>query len=210
MAKGHVISGWCAGAGYASLVGARDPQSVIVCGSIGAGLALVPDIDCGSSTITKMLGPVGWALSHILRGCSHVLYAATKGPRDENCQGEHRHASHTLIFAVLVGWLAYAGLVAGGVTHPYLYAGAVAVGCFAHCLGDSLTVAGCPWAFPLPIAGETWFEIKLLGPLSFHAGSKVETRLWVPAFSILAFVLFPGVWPVVWPQAVNMVHTIRS
>jgi membrane-bound metal-dependent hydrolase YbcI (DUF457 family) len=202
MAKAHMVSGWCAGAGYAYLTGRSDPGSVLTCGGIGAGLALLPDLDCGSSTVTKMLGPVGWALSHILRGCSHALYAVTKGPRDEDCQGEHRHASHTLLFAVLVGWLAYAGLVAAGSPDAAFYAGAAAVGCFAHCLGDSLTVSGCPWLFPLMIRGETWYEIRILGPLSFHTNGGWEKAFWTPAFMLLAIRMCPGVWPEV-VSAVN-------
>lgn len=37
---------------------------------------------------------------------------------------------------------------------------AVAAGCVTHCLGDALTESGCPFLFPVPIAGETWYEIR--------------------------------------------------
>lgn len=71
---------------------------------------------------------------------------------------------------------------------------AVAVGCFTHCLGDALTKSGCPFLFPLPIAGETWYEIRPPKWLRFSTGKKVETRLVFPAFAVLAVLLLPGVW----------------
>ncbi|WP_033291269.1 metal-dependent hydrolase [Amycolatopsis jejuensis] len=71
---------------------------------------------------------------------------------------------------------------------------AVAVGCFVHCLGDSLTESGCPFLFPLPIAGETWYEIRPPKPLRLHTGKKVETRLVFPVFVLVGILLVPGVW----------------
>ncbi|MFD2489801.1 metal-dependent hydrolase [Amycolatopsis jiangsuensis] len=71
---------------------------------------------------------------------------------------------------------------------------AVAAGCFVHCLGDSLTESGCPFLFPLPIAGETWYEIRPPKPLRLRTGKKVETRLVFPLFAVAAVLLVPGVW----------------
>jgi membrane-bound metal-dependent hydrolase YbcI (DUF457 family) len=71
---------------------------------------------------------------------------------------------------------------------------AVAAGCFTHCLGDSLTVSGCPFLFPIPIAGETWYEIRPPKFLRFRTGKKVENRLIFPVFVVLAVLLVPGVW----------------
>ena len=71
---------------------------------------------------------------------------------------------------------------------------AVAAGCFVHCLGDSLTESGCPFLFPLPIAGETWYELRPPKPLRLHTGKKVETRLVFPVFVLVGVLLVPGVW----------------
>lgn len=54
---------------------------------------------------------------------------------------------------------------------------AVALGMVTHDLGDALTHSGAPilaGLWPFPIAGETWFEVKLLGPLSFRTNGPVE------------------------------------
>lgn len=80
-----------------------------------AGYALLPDLDHPSSTVTRTLGPVTGIASAGLRRCSAALYRATKGRRDEPVAGTHRHASHTLIFAALIGLLCWASTAAWGV-----------------------------------------------------------------------------------------------
>ncbi|GHE99015.1 membrane protein [Amycolatopsis deserti] len=71
---------------------------------------------------------------------------------------------------------------------------AVAVGCFVHCLGDALTESGCPFLFPVPIAGETWYELRPPAFLRFRTGKGVEKFLVVPVFTVLAVLLVPGAW----------------
>ncbi|MTD58458.1 metal-dependent hydrolase [Amycolatopsis pithecellobii] len=71
---------------------------------------------------------------------------------------------------------------------------AVAVGCFTHCLGDALTESGCPFLFPVPIAGETWYELRPPAFLRFRTGKRVENLLIFPVFVVLAILLVPGVW----------------
>ncbi|MEU6643169.1 metal-dependent hydrolase [Saccharomonospora sp. NPDC046836] len=72
---------------------------------------------------------------------------------------------------------------------------AVALGCVTHCLGDALTESGCPFLFPLPIAGETWYELRPPRWLRFRTGKRVENGLIFPVFTVLAVLLVPGVWP---------------
>jgi hypothetical protein len=74
---------------------------------------------------------------------------------------------------------------------------AVAAGCLAHCLGDALTMSGCPFLFPLPIAGETWYEIRPPRWLRFRTGKRVENLLVFPAFVVLALLLIPGALAVI-------------
>ena len=71
---------------------------------------------------------------------------------------------------------------------------AVAVGCFTHCLGDSLTESGCPFLFPVPIAGETWYEIRPPKVFRLRTGKRVERLLVFPAFAVLGLLLIPGAW----------------
>jgi hypothetical protein len=47
---------------------------------------------------------------------------------------------------------------------------------------------------PIPIAGETWYEIRPPKLLRFRTGKKVENRLVFPIFVVLAVLLVPGVW----------------
>ncbi|SFP51142.1 LexA-binding, inner membrane-associated putative hydrolase [Amycolatopsis arida] len=71
---------------------------------------------------------------------------------------------------------------------------AVAAGCVTHCLGDALTESGCPFLFPVPIAGETWYEIRPPRWLRFRTGKAVENLVVFPACGVLALLLLPGVW----------------
>lgn len=71
---------------------------------------------------------------------------------------------------------------------------AVAAGCFTHCLGDALTEAGCPFLFPVPIAGETWYELRPPGFLRIRTGKRVENLVIFPVFVVLAVLLVPGAW----------------
>lgn len=198
MGRSHVASGLLVGVAAAPLAGLHDlPQVGVFAGLVGA-CSLIPDLDHQGSTVTRSLGPVGWVACRVLRACSRVLYAVTKGPRDEPGKGEHRHASHCAVFAAVFGALVavVCGAVSGGGQLPISAAAigaAAALGCLTHDCGDALTIAGCPILWPLPIAGETWYELRLLGPFSFRAGAAVETRLLRPAFLLAAVLLIPGV-----------------
>lgn len=71
---------------------------------------------------------------------------------------------------------------------------AVAVGCITHCLGDAITESGCPFLFPIPIAGETWYELRPPKALRLRTGKRVERLLVFPLFAILSVLLIPGAW----------------
>lgn len=74
---------------------------------------------------------------------------------------------------------------------------AVGLGMFVHVLGDSATISGAPWLWPLRIAGETWYEIRPPKGLRFRTGGPFERAVVVPLLTCLAVLLLPGVWPVV-------------
>lgn len=86
---------------------------------------------------------------------------------------------------------------------------AVALGMFVHCLGDSLTRSGCPWLWPLPIRGETWYEIRLPKLLRFRTGGWVERAVIAPLLLLAGFLLLPG--GLHWAQhAVTMIISTTS
>jgi len=110
-----------------------------------------------------------------------------------------------LAAAVLGDWVLLAGLAGGGwmAAHTDAVAAlaevggflgaAVALGCIVHDLGDAITEAGCPFLFPLLIAGETWYEIRPPRWLRFRTGKAFEQMVVFPAFVVLAVWLAPGV-----------------
>lgn len=108
MGRTHAATGLLAGLLVGPLVGLHGIPEVAPFAATCAGYALLPDLDHPSSTATRKLGMVTEAISAGLRAMSRALYRATKGPRDEDWSGEHRHATHTLIFAGLAGGLCWA------------------------------------------------------------------------------------------------------
>ncbi|WP_371401555.1 metal-dependent hydrolase [Kribbella sp. NBC_00662] len=252
MGRSHALSGWCAGLAVAPLVGLTSVAEVVPFAAATAGYALLPDLDHPGASASRLLGPVTRLVSGAVRAFSGVLYNLTKGPRDEDSTGKHRHATHTLAAAILLGFLAanlgdrgkwavlavaVTGLVlaadalgdwiilavlatAGwsvvGTADPLtplpgtaaadaVQAGlsqigswigvAVALGMFVHCLGDSLTRSGCPWLWPLPIRGETWYELRLPRPFRFSTDSWVERLVIAPLLLIAGVLLLPGALP---------------
>ena len=247
MGRSHALSGWCVGLAAAPLLGLDAVTTAVPFAAATAGYALLPDLDHPGARASRLLGPLTKLLSRGVRSASAALYRATKGPRDEACTGRHRHASHTLVAALLLSGLAAAGGDAGG---PWAVVGiivfglmlavdalenwllaillaaglvwastlardnitdavaaelssvggwigiAVGLGMFVHCLGDSVTRAGCPWLWPIRIAGETWYEIRPPRALRFRAGGPFELGFVVPVLTAAAVLLVPGVWPV--------------
>ena len=238
MGKTHAATGLLAGLLVAPAVGTDTPQTLVFAATT-AGYALLPDLDHPNARASRLLGPITGLLSRGLRAASAALYQATKGPRDENGSGTHRHLSHTVLFALICGaatagaagitpWASLAVVVFGlllaehalgdwvlpaavgaatwwliGLADPMgelatlgpLLGLAVAVGCITHCLGDALTLSGCPFLFPLPIAGETWYEIRPPRWLRFRTGSAWETRLIFPATLVGCVAAIPGLLP---------------
>lgn len=248
MGRSHALSGWCAGLAVAPLIGLTSVAEVVPFAAATAGYALVPDLDHPGASASRLLGPVTRMVSGAVRGFSGVLYRLTKGPRDEESTGKHRHATHTLVAAILLGmlaaslgdrgkwavlgvavtglvlaadalgdWIVLAVLAAAGwsvagtplpgtsttdAVHAAVQTGltqiggwigvAVGLGMFVHCLGDSLTRSGCPWLWPLPIRGETWYELRLPRPLRFSTDSWVERLVIAPLLLVAGVLLLPG------------------
>ncbi|MFF1816749.1 metal-dependent hydrolase [Kribbella sp. NPDC058245] len=267
MGRSHALSGWVLGLAVAPMVGLTSVAEVVPFAAATAGYALVPDLDHPGGSASRVLGPVTGLISSGIRTFSGVLYKLTKGPRDEDSTGKHRHATHTLAAAIGLGFLAgslgdhgkwavlavavtglllaahvlgdwiliatlgataysvFGTALPGTTPADYLQAGlsgiggwigvAVGLGMFTHCLGDSLTRSGCPWLWPLPIRGETWYEIRLPRLLRFSTNSWVERLVVVPVLLVAGVLLLPGVFPFVLStfsdgSATQSVHRIFS
>ncbi|MER7213272.1 metal-dependent hydrolase [Streptosporangium sp. NPDC000239] len=73
------------------MVHALTPAEFIAGTLVCAGAAMLPDLDHPSATIAQTFGPVTWGLSKAVSWLS----------------GGHRHATHSLLFAVAVGFGAH-------------------------------------------------------------------------------------------------------
>ncbi|RJQ70581.1 metal-dependent hydrolase [Pseudonocardiaceae bacterium YIM PH 21723] len=253
MGRTHALTGWTAGLAAAPLLGQTTLPRAVLLATVAAGFALLPDLDHRHSTASRFLGPITGAVSWVLRHLSASVYAATKGPRDEPCSGEHRHLSHTVVFAVLLGLAVAATTAAAGrwavlavvlvavllaedalgdwVVVPvvvgmgawFLGAGPSAVlaeldlvsgwlgivaglGCIVHCLGDALTLSGCPFLWPVLIRGETWYELRPPALIRFRTGGPAENWLIFPVFAAAAVLLLPGAWP----AALELFHRVSE
>lgn len=112
MGFSHAATGVLAGVAVAAPLSAAADGGPTVAGLLvwallGAGTALVPDLDHPSSTATRSQGAATGLLSRGMRALSLAVYERTRTPAD-NSDGEHRHLGHTPAFAVAVG--AAAGL----------------------------------------------------------------------------------------------------
>ncbi|NUS43687.1 MAG: metal-dependent hydrolase [Mycobacteriaceae bacterium] len=67
---------------------------------------------------------------------------------------------------------------------PVLLGASIGVGCLVHTLGDMITRAGCPVLWPVPIAGQLWFEFALPDPIAVRAGGRFETAALRPLLTL--------------------------
>jgi len=238
LGRTHAATGWCAGLALAPALGAHTLPQAVVVATVTAGSALLPGLDHPGSRASRLVAPLTRPLSAVVQGLSAAVYRLTRGRADEYGSGEHRHLTHTLAWAALLGggvswwtvsagtwavvavllvalmlavdalgdWLlpvAVAALVLGLAHGGQLAAVsgwlgiAVGAGCLVHCLGDALTESGCPVLWPLPIRGETWYEIRPPRLVRFRTGGPAELGLVWPVCVVAGVLLLPGVWPLV-------------
>lgn len=93
---------------------------------------------------------------------------------------------------------------------PALLGFAVTLGSFTHCLGDSCTLAGCPWLWPIPIRGQRWYAIGTpeflrfrTGTLEYDGEDRLRVFMWV-ALTLLV----PAQIPEGYPWIVNHVSAL--
>jgi membrane-bound metal-dependent hydrolase YbcI (DUF457 family) len=102
MGRTHCLSGatgWAATCSLAPLAGVHPHWPAVAAGLLStAGAALLPDLDHPEATASHTFGPVSHAFTRIVHRVS----------------GGHRHATHSLAFAVLVPLSMWLGDVLGG------------------------------------------------------------------------------------------------
>jgi membrane-bound metal-dependent hydrolase YbcI (DUF457 family) len=153
MGRSHCASGLAAGLAVAPLLGLEALPEVTLFAATTAGYALAPDLDHPGATASRLLGPLTGVLSRALRAFSKLLYRLTKGPRDEACEAGHRHATHTLAFALLLGGAAAVGSVYGG---RWVVLGVLVFGLLlaTAALGDWVLLAGTGGMVALLVTGD--------------------------------------------------------
>ncbi len=146
MGQSHAASGLLVGTALAAAAGSH-PSDLFVCAAVGAGAALLPDLDEPGSTVGRSLGRITQELSARTRTLSSWVFRETatrydtgqlrRDPDEESSPGGHRHLTHTM---PAVGFY---GLLAGGlsVVHP-LGLGVVVFAMAALGLGLVLRSAG--------------------------------------------------------------------
>lgn len=142
MGRSHALTGMATGAGLTTALGITNPGQAVVFTLTTAGYALLPDIDHPNATASKAFEPVtGW-VSSAFRGLSTWVYRRTATPHDDTTDGTHRHLTHTVVFALVLGALAGAA----GAASPWAAAtvallgiglGALAVGPAVGYLGGA-------------------------------------------------------------------------
>ena len=124
MGRTHAATGVLTGLLVGRLIGMETLPELGPFAATVAGYALVPDLDHPSASATRILGPITGLLSRALRASSAWLYERTKGPKDEP-DGEHRHLTHTFVFAAVLGGICALSTVYGG---PWAVVGWLAFG----------------------------------------------------------------------------------
>ncbi|MCD0483373.1 metal-dependent hydrolase [Streptacidiphilus sp. ASG 303] len=67
----------------------------------------------------------------------------------------------------------------------YLWVGLpIVLGALVHCIGDALTVSGCPILWPIPLGRKRWYPVGPPKAMRFRAGSWVEVKVLTPIFMV--------------------------
>lgn len=193
MGRTHALSGWCTGLAVAPLVGLHQPAQVLLFAVVTAGWSLAPDLDHPGAVATKWGGWVTSWLSLGLRGLSAWAFAVTRTARDQDSEGTHRHLSHTVVFAVLVG---AAVAVATALSPSWIVLVPVAVGALLaeRSLGRwALVVGVAPVAWAFFAGGDVlspargWIGVAVALGCVVHILGDALTRAGVPFLWPLPF-----------------------
>jgi len=107
MGTSHAATGVLTGGAVAVLCGA-DVLVTLMCAAVGAGAALLPDLDEPGSTVGRSLGRVTELAATGLRDLSRRVYRGTATPRElaDPRDGGHRFLTHTVPACLVFGLVA--------------------------------------------------------------------------------------------------------
>lgn len=102
----HATTGALIAVAVAPLLGLHTVITVLPFAVVTAGYALVSDLDHPGAAASRLGGPVtGWVCKRLCT-LSAFAYRHTKTRRDVTSAGTHRHLTHTLVFALVLGGVA--------------------------------------------------------------------------------------------------------
>ncbi|WP_017614461.1 metal-dependent hydrolase [Nocardiopsis salina] len=107
MGTSHAATGLLTG-GVTGLLVTSDPVHGLVCGAVGAGAALLPDLDTPGSAVGRSLGWVTEWVAVGVQALSRAVYRGTSTPTERRRpqDGGHRFLTHTLPGCLAFGVLA--------------------------------------------------------------------------------------------------------
>lgn len=159
MGSTHVQLGLIAGLGVGLAAHTTFPEATGLA-LVGGLAALLPDIDHPKSGIRRKMGIAG-----------HLgLFWLS-----------HRGLTHTALFALLVGILAF-------VFAPPLVAFAIVGGYASHLLGDAITRRGIPLWWPF--SKRTFHGVPRWGRIA--TGSRMEWVIWLLNLVVIGVLIFGG------------------
>ncbi|GAA2802149.1 metal-dependent hydrolase [Saccharopolyspora taberi] len=109
-AGGHACTGALAGALTSSAIGGLTGADLGAAGTavgalLGAGAALLPDLDADGATAYRSGGPITGIVGEVFQVLARIAYRRTRMPHDPAGDGEHRGLVHTPVFALVLGLL---------------------------------------------------------------------------------------------------------
>jgi|GEM_PF-382448 len=152
MGRSHAASGAVVGLALAPALGLDTTEAVPFAVAV-AGYAIFPDLDCGGATASRLLGPATKALSWLVCRLSALVYRITRTDTSSSSAGTHRHLTHTVLFALAMGALAWSTALAS----PWVVAGWLAFGVLSAgaALSDlAALVAAAAAAIPLATSSD--------------------------------------------------------
>lgn len=189
MGRTHASTGaaaWLSGCTVAAVLGHPPGVYELAVGtSLAAFGAVLPDIDCPSSSIAHSLGPPTRVLAWLVAWAGKRIHAATRTPLDRPDRDGHRTITHGLLFVIVAGigfgWLGVHGTVWAVAGMTGLAAATALRALKVHGIGRyvaAVAVALAGWHWPAPSG---WWQGCAIGAgvLVHNLGDR-QTNTGVP------------------------------
>ena len=147
-------------------------------GALAAGLiAGIVGWQVGKTAALIIIGLGVWLLAHTaLSSKNRAKVGDWLLPGRFRRHGRWAHRFAASVGAVIVAALSVAVTATQTGAGGWWWIGLpVAWGCLAHCLGDAMTLSGCPVLWPLQVQGCRWRSVGTPRWMRFRTGSRVET-----------------------------------